>query len=391
MSDSTPPAMPETFFAPAGRATHEELETLSRLVNESALFQAVLDAVDGYMLILNQQRQVLAMNRQVATDLGLEHPECLIGARPGELLGCVHVSEGPDGCGTSKSCTKCGAVMTIMACQMDHNIHCGECLATVRRGDHSEALELRVRATPFQIGGTEFTVLVLNDISGDKRRDALERTFFHDILNTIGGLMGWSSLLQQVDSLDPKEVAGRILLLSNRLAQEVRDQRRLNEAEKGTLAVSETDCKVADIFSALKTVFSLHDAAKDKNLEFDDPGSAGFLVDVSLLERVLTNMIKNALEAVGPGETVRASFAMEGDRPVFSVNNPGCMPGEVQLQIFQRSFSTKSKVGRGIGTYSMKLFGERYLKGEVGFRSTEEEGTTFFIRLPSVGAPQAQP
>ncbi|MFA7348153.1 MAG: ATP-binding protein, partial [Desulfurivibrionaceae bacterium] len=59
----------------------------------------------------------------------------------------------------------------------------------------------------------------------------------------------------------------------------------------------------------------------------------------------------------------------------------GCMPENVQLQIFQRSFSTKG-TGRGLGTYSIKLLGERYLKGRVSFTSTPEKGTTFRFRCP---------
>ena len=57
------------------------------------------------------------------------------------------------------------------------------------------------------------------------------------------------------------------------------------------------------------------------------------------------------------------------------------MPKRVQLQIFQRSFSTKGN-GRGLGTYSMKLFTEKYLQGRVSFESTEEEGTTFMAMMP---------
>jgi len=57
------------------------------------------------------------------------------------------------------------------------------------------------------------------------------------------------------------------------------------------------------------------------------------------------------------------------------------MPESVRLQVFQRSFSTKSH-DRGLGTYSMKLLAERYLGGTVSFTSSVEEGTTFRIRLP---------
>ena len=57
------------------------------------------------------------------------------------------------------------------------------------------------------------------------------------------------------------------------------------------------------------------------------------------------------------------------------------MPPEVQLQVFNRSFSTKGN-GRGIGTYSIKLLCERYLKGKVSFVSSAEQGTIFKVTLP---------
>ena len=45
-------------------------------------------------------------------------------------------------------------------------------------------------------------------------------------------------------------------------------------------------------------------------------------------------------------------------------------------------FSTKSSTGRGLGTYSMKLLGERYLGGAVSFSSSAEHGTVFTFELP---------
>jgi signal transduction histidine kinase len=56
------------------------------------------------------------------------------------------------------------------------------------------------------------------------------------------------------------------------------------------------------------------------------------------------------------------------------------MSEEVQRQLFQRSFSTKG-IGRGLGTYSIRLLTENYLKGKVSFISNETEGTVFSIEL----------
>ena len=96
-------------------------------------------------------------------------------------------------------------------------------------------------------------------------------------------------------------------------------------------------------------------------------------------------MIKNALEATAAGGVVTVRCRPKAKRHVvFSVHNPGVMPADVQLQIFQRSFSTKAASGRGIGTHSMKLLGERYLGGKVAFVSREPEGTTFTLTLPKV-------
>jgi sensor histidine kinase regulating citrate/malate metabolism len=64
----------------------------------------------------------------------------------------------------------------------------------------------------------------------------------------------------------------------------------------------------------------------------------------------------------------------------FRVKNVGVMPHDVQMQIFQRSFSTKGR-GRGIGTYSIRLLTENYLKGKVSFTSNEVEGTVFSVEL----------
>ena len=100
------------------------------------------------------------------------------------------------------------------------------------------------------------------------------------------------------------------------------------------------------------------------------------------MRRVLSNMLKNALEATAPGQTVTLNCTERGDSAAFTVHNREVMPADVQLQIFQRSFSTKGEAGRGIGTYSIKLLGEQYLGGKVEFTSREAEGTSFVLTVP---------
>ena len=115
------------------------------------------------------------------------------------------------------------------------------------------------------------------------------------------------------------------------------------------------------------------------------------LTDIALLLRALGNLAKNALEATSPGGTVTVGCrSLTSDTAEFFVRNSACIPREFQLQIFNRSFSTKGQ-GRGLGTYSAKLLTERFLDGKVGFTSTPREGTFFFVRLPKEpGSPLLQ-
>lgn len=92
-------------------------------------------------------------------------------------------------------------------------------------------------------------------------------------------------------------------------------------------------------------------------------------------------MVKNALEASRYGRQVTLDCEEVDGGVRFSVHNEGAMPREVHLQIFRRSFSTKGE-GRGLGTYSIKLFGERYLEGKVDFTTDADAGTTFALWLP---------
>jgi sensor histidine kinase regulating citrate/malate metabolism len=67
---------------------------------------------------------------------------------------------------------------------------------------------------------------------------------------------------------------------------------------------------------------------------------------------------------------------------LFKVHNPGVIPGDIQKQIFQRSFTTKEGSGRGIGTHSVKLLTEGYLGGAAAFTSDADNGTTFTVEIP---------
>lgn len=382
-SESAHTGREETYFAPAGRLSYQELEEQIQRSLEDPCIRVVLQAVDGYLIILNSKRQILAANREFLDALRMENRNCVVGLRPGEALNCLHFTEGPSGCGTSEHCRSCGATLAMLAVQEKGLPITSECHLSVLHDGKFEARDFRVHCTPLALQGERLLAFVLNDISAVKRREILEETFLHDLLNAIGGIEGWSSLL---DKLDPKVAANEILSLAGSLKEEVLSQRMLLEAEKGVLAIHKTKTEATEILSRLSTLFESHPAAQERNIEIPSlPAKIFFYSDVSLLLRVLTNMVKNALEASRPGDTIHISFEWNDRQPRFVVHNPAFIPQDIRAHIFERSFSTKAVRGRGIGTYSMKLFGENYLGGKVSFSTNEAKGTEFSITLPQEG------
>ena len=68
------------------------------------------------------------------------------------------------------------------------------------------------------------------------------------------------------------------------------------------------------------------------------------------------------MEATETNESITAGIEDRGKKIVFWVRNNQVIPEDIQFQLFHRSFSTKGS-GRGLGTYSIRLLTENFLKG----------------------------
>ena len=369
----------KTYFAPPHRARMSEIKQLMQQALSDPLVKTVLAATQGYIMVLNEHRQLLAANQELLDALQQECDTCLLGLRPGEILNCVHFSDGPSGCGTSEHCKSCGAVLTLLSSQEKNAPSQGECRLTIQNNGQYKAFDFKVRATPLHIGGHMLTALVLTDISALKQRDILERLFFHDILNVVAALSAWSETL---DATTPNDAAQEIVSLSDRLKAQIQTHRLLLKAEQGDLSIHCEPTLAADVLQELEKIFAHTTEATGKTVYIEiTSDSEPFKTDINLLLRVLNNMITNALEATQTGGVVDVKFKRENGAAAFTVHNAHPIPEDIQPHIFERNFSTKEKRGRGLGTYSMKLFGESYLGGNVSFTSTPQEGTTFSIVL----------
>ncbi|MBK8660472.1 MAG: HAMP domain-containing histidine kinase [Ignavibacteriales bacterium] len=369
----------QTSFAPPQRTDPKVLFAQVKKIESHTQVTMVLNAIPEFVMILNVEREIVFANESLLEYLHAGEDFLLKGLRPGEAINCQHADANAAGCGTSEFCKTCGAVISILNSQNGSPEVVQECRIT--QSDGCTALDLRVKSTQLNIDNENFTVFTVSDISNEKRRSALERIFFHDILNTAGGILGYTQILKDAEPEELAIFSESIEELSKRLIEEIQAQKQLIAAEGGKLDLRKTVVNTKLLVNETIELYKNHVVAEGKNIVAGRLLDIDIISDRSLLGRVLGNMVKNALEADPAGSTITISCFPGDQKVVFSVHNTTFMPQHVQLQIFNRSFSSKGK-GRGLGTYSMKLLSERYLSGTVSFESAKEQGTTFYAQYP---------
>ena len=376
---NTEPMQEETYFASAETDNLEKIKKQKELFLSSARASSVLDAVPDILLILNDKRQLVFANSALAEITGKSLEE-LLGSRPGEILGCVHALNSNLGCGTTKFCRYCGAVNAILnSLAGDKDLQ--ECRILRKKDGSTEALDLRINTTPLAINGSRFSTFHLTDISHQKRREILERVFFHDILNSIGGIYGIMQILAQETDGENKEMSDMALKQCESIIEQIQSQKDLMAAEKNALELHMQTINALETLKDVHNLYSGHLVAENKEIKILPTDPALHLqTDPKILSRILGNMLKNALEASKQGQTVSIGAEKHDKNLVFHVHNNTAMNEKAKSQIFKRSFSTKGS-GRGLGTYSIRLFSREYLKGHVWFESSPEQGTTFYLQL----------
>lgn len=380
---------PSSHFASPERSSLREIGEQSRMFFADGLLCTLLGAMPDWVLILNKHRQIVYANDELLSFAKSRGHSGVLGLRLGELLQCQVAATAPSGCGTGEACRSCGAAQAMLEA-LDGLKATNECrLLSVSQGNVI-SVDLRVTGTPLECGGEPFILFTASDISPVKRREVLERIFFHDVLNTAGSIRGITDLLSAGDATLP-DMIGCLTIASETLVNEIQNQRLLLEAENGDLQLQLQPLSSLGVLGAVSRCFRNHPAGEGREVVISE-NSQDFTLcsDATILSRIIGNLLKNALEASDLGQKVTLGCERRETGFVFWCQNQKIMPRDIQVQLFQRSFSTKGP-GRGVGTYSIKLLTERYLRGKVSFVSSAETGTVFTVTLPESSATGLDP
>jgi len=346
--------------------------------------EKIMDTLPFMSFILSTAREVLFCNKSALDFLNHNKSGELYGLKPGDILGCIHHLEGQKSCGNNAVCQFCGINKAVRTAIESGDKCSSETSLTLETDSGQISLNLRAEVNILTVAGQQVIVLYLEDISDLKRRRELERIFFHDLINTAGGIKTLVDYLVE-DEDDPAEIKSLLKIIGNsstQLLEEIRSQKDLAAAEHNELQTSFSRLNSLKIIQQAVDAYSYHQSAAGKSIVIAENSlPVDFYSDEVLLNRILGNLLKNALEASHKGDEVTVGSMVKDDEIIFYVKNLQLIAADIQHQIVQRSFSTKGH-NRGIGTYSIKLLTEKYLQGKIAFISNEKDKTVFNVILP---------
>jgi PAS domain S-box-containing protein len=141
------------------------------------------------------------------------------------------------------------------------------------------------------------------------------------------------------------------------------------------------DRSQVNIAQLLKDVLSKTQIPSNVNLSVRVEEDLQLMIDRSLMKRVFSNLITNAVQAMPEGGELTVDASKSDEEALVSFRDTGVgIPQEDFSKLFSPFFTTKAK-GQGLGLAVCKRLVEAH-GGEITVKSKLGEGATFTIRLP---------
>ena len=237
-------------------------------------------------------------------------------------------------------------------------------------------------------------VVTLTDITAlhelQEQREDILRAVSHDLRSPLTVIQGQAQLLLR--ALDRAGLTGserhsaESILTSaqrmNSMIQDLVDAARL-EAGQFKLEPRPVDLRALtrDLLARLQGVLEV------ERVRLEAPeGLPRALADPDRLERILTNLLSNALKYSTPGTEVAIRMAQQNSEIVTSVSDhgPGVPPEELP-HLFERYYRARAargqREGLGLGLYITRMLVEAH-GGRIWAESREGMGSTFSFSLP---------
>lgn len=202
----------------------------------------------------------------------------------------------------------------------------------------------------------------------------------HEIRNPLGVIRNATYFLRQVSNDDDEDIREsfdeieRALSSSNHIVGELLDYARDPQPNHTVFSAAE----------AAENALAMLDIGPKVCVEKPIARDLTCVGDQGQIERILVNLISNAVQAMPYGGTLTLSCLGDENTVAFVVADTGSgIPSEHLGKIFDPLFTRKSK-GIGLGLAVSKRYAELN-QGEIDVESTPGQGSTFRLTLPRGG------
>ena len=221
----------------------------------------------------------------------------------------------------------------------------------------------------------------------ERLKSDLVNTVSHELRTPLSGVLGFTKLLltREFDGETRRHYLGIVDAQARRLSDLINDFLDVRKIEEGRFERAREPVDVGVLLRDEATLYSLQ--SQHHELALDVPETPLPVVgNPDRLRQVIGNLFSNAIKYSPHGGTVEVTAGMQGDAVRVEVHDDGIgIPVEQQSQIFTKFFRADAAAsgipGTGLGLAVSRDIIESH-GGEIGFVSTEGEGTTFFIELP---------
>lgn len=234
-------------------------------------------------------------------------------------------------------------------------------------------------------------VMVLHDVTEQRAFERVRSEFVlrasHELRTPVTGMHMAFGLFRERARFAPDSREADLLDTVNeemqRLMQLINDLLNFSRYQNGLQKLSLAPCAIDDLLEQAQTRFSSNAEEKGIELLVEVQGPLPRLqADQPQLDRVLDNLIDNALRHTSAGGLIRLQARRHGDRVIISVedNGEGIAYGQ-QGRIFEPFVQVgRKKGGAGLGLALCKEIVQLH-GGRMGVYSRPGQGTQFYMAL----------
>ncbi|MGD9643726.1 MAG: ATP-binding protein [Elusimicrobiales bacterium] len=234
-------------------------------------------------------------------------------------------------------------------------------------------------------------VIIIRDVSLEKEIEGARETFFHmithDMRAPICSIQGYTELMQKHGAASPDSTRylDAIMRSSDRLKGMVEDILNMIKLERGEMRLTPVSIDGGELCARM---LELHQPlAERRKITLSVPPSEGKVVfngDLALLERVVANLVGNALKFTPTGGTVVFSCHAKGSDALFKVKDSGPgVPEAMREEIFKKHVQQEEHkhMGFGLGLAMCRMAVELH-GGRIWADAAAERGAVFAFTIP---------